>query len=80
MKLSIRIEEFGLAKVFDQSTKFHKTEHLVLSRMPFTEIIIRVFFAHGQAFHCKPRQQGCVLPKGRSSTANSGTKLQLYQG
>ena len=31
----IFLEEFGPSKVFDQSIKFHKTEHLVLSRMPF---------------------------------------------
>ena len=33
------LEEFGPAKVFDQLTKVYKTEHLVLSRIPFAEIV-----------------------------------------
>ena len=31
----------------------------------------------GKVFHCKLRQQGCSLPNGRSSIANSGTKVTV---
>ena len=34
----------------------------------------------GQVFHSKLRLQGCILPKGRSSTANSGTKVAVSLG
>ena len=36
--------------------------------------------AQWQVLHCKRRNLGCSSAKGRSSTANSGTKLQFYQG
>ena len=36
--------------------------------------------AQGQVLLCKHRNQGCSSAEGRSSTANSGTKLQIYQG
>ena len=36
--------------------------------------------AQGQVFHCKHSTKAPVLPKGRSSTENSGTKVALLLG
>ena len=43
MELNTCLKEFGPAKVFEQSTKVHKTEHLVLSRMPFCRKTLRKY-------------------------------------
>ena len=36
--------------------------------------------AQGQVLHCKRRNQGCSSAEGRSSTANSGTKVAVLLG
>ena len=36
--------------------------------------------AQSQALHCKRRNLGCSSAKGRSSTANSGTKAAVLPG
>ena len=36
--------------------------------------------AQGQVFHCKAGTEVVILSKGRSSTANSGTKVVVLQG
>ena len=43
-------------------------------------ILSSEFSAQGQVLHCKCRNQGCSSAEGRSSTVNSATKLQFYQG
>ena len=36
--------------------------------------------AQGQVHHCRCRNLGCSSAKGRSSTANSGTKVAVLLG
>ena len=38
------------------------------------------YFAQGQVLHCKRRNLDCSSAKGRSSTANSGTKATVLPG
>ena len=43
-------------------------------------IIIIMCSSQGHVFHCKLSTQASVLPKGRSSTANSETKVAVLLG
>ena len=47
---------------------------------PITSSSSPVFFAQGQILHRKHRNLVCSSAKGRSSTANPGSRLQFYQG